>query len=97
MKRCEGALVEPFRCIEYGAAVKDALGGSAYEVTSCGFCSYEEIQQAPMVVRNETYTVNAYAFALDPDHNLGTLPLLDAADAAHASCVDAPVGGADRL
>lgn len=34
MKRCEGVLDEPLRYIEYGAAVKDALGGSAYEVTS---------------------------------------------------------------
>lgn len=44
-----------------------------------------------------SYAVNANALALDPDDNFCALPLLDAADAAHTSCVDAPVGGSDGL
>lgn len=37
VKRCAGVLDGPLRYMEYGAVVKVALGGSAYEVTSCGF------------------------------------------------------------
>jgi hypothetical protein len=43
------------------------------------------------------YTVDAYALALDTDDNLCALPLLNPTDAAYTSCMDAPVGGADRF
>jgi hypothetical protein len=96
VKRCDGVLEEPLRYTEYGAAVKDALGGSAYEVTSWGFWSLQT-QYVWLEKCLSTYAVYRDAFPIQSDGDLSALPLLYAADTADASHMRVPVSRANRL